>query len=145
MNALFCDRDGTIIDDVPYLADPIRCGSAMTPSTSSPGPAAAGLALIVVTNQSGVARGLITPDQLAQVNERSTGGPRATGRELDDVRYCVHGPDDGCSCRKPEPGMILDAARDHQIDLAGSVMVGDADTRRVRRRGGRGRAQLAAA
>jgi len=125
--AIFLDRDGTLIEDPGYLADPD--GVVLLPG------AAAGLrslrelgfALAVVSNRSGIARGLITQEQADAVHERFVAAFRAEGVELDDVRYCPHGPDDGCACRKPLPGLILDAADALGADLARSFVIGDKD------------------
>jgi D-glycero-D-manno-heptose 1,7-bisphosphate phosphatase len=89
----------------------------------------AGFLLVAASNQPGAAKGNATMEQLKAVHERVVELLAAEGAELDDWRYCFHHPDaDGpCSCRKPEPGMLLDAAAQHGIDLSRSWMVGDAD------------------
>lgn len=127
MIAVFCDRDGTLIDDVPYLADPDGVRIIDGAADALRGARAAGYEVVIVTNQSGVARGLISPDQLAAVNRRVLDGLSDRGVDVRGVWACVHGPDDGCACRKPLPGMIVDAAAELDIDLAPSVMVGDAE------------------
>jgi histidinol-phosphate phosphatase family protein len=85
---------------------------------------AAGLPIAVVSNQSGVARGLLTTEQVAAVNARVDEllGP------FDAVVVCEHGPDDGCACRKPRPGLVLEAARRLGVDPARCVLVGDIGT-----------------
>jgi D-glycero-D-manno-heptose 1,7-bisphosphate phosphatase len=80
----------------------------------------AGLLLIVVTNQPDVARGTQTIEEVEALNDAL-----ATRLPLGEIRVCPHDDDDGCECRKPAPGMLLDAAAEHEIDLANSVMVGD--------------------
>src|SRR5215469_6530832 len=85
----------------------------------------AGLAVIVVSNQSGVARGYFPESFVQQVNERMLGELHATGAQVDGVYYCPHGSGDGCDCRKPKPGMIEQAAREHYIDVTRSYVVGD--------------------
>ncbi|KUI23791.1 HAD family hydrolase [Mycobacterium sp. IS-1742] len=119
--AVLLDRDDTIIEDGPYLNDP----AGVKPM---PGAAEAlarlrdrGLLLAVVTNQSGVAKGLITDDQLAAVNARVDAelGP------FDSWQICVHDNDDGCACRKPAPGMVRAAAEALGVDPARCVMIGD--------------------
>ncbi|MEV0587786.1 HAD family hydrolase [Nonomuraea sp. NPDC050310] len=119
--AVLFDRDGTLIHDVPYNRDP----SLVRPM---PGAQAAlrrlrdaGVLVGVVTNQSGVARGLISPDQLHQVNERVEEllGP------FDAWAICVHDDMDACSCRKPRPGLIIRAAAIMDISPLDCVMVGD--------------------
>lgn len=115
------DRDGTLIVDVPYNTDPTRVtampGAARTLSRLR----AAGIAVGVVSNQSGVGRGLISPAQLAAVNaevERLLGPFAWWGQ-------CVHAPQDQCSCRKPRPGLVLAACRHLGIPPAAVVVVGD--------------------
>jgi D-glycero-D-manno-heptose 1,7-bisphosphate phosphatase len=119
--AVIFDRDGTIVVDVPYNGDP----DAVTPVPGI-GEAlerirAAGLPVGVVSNQSGVARGMITIDQVEAVNRRIEQllGP------FQAWVYCPHGPDDDCECRKPKPKMILDAARMMGVDPSCCVVVGD--------------------
>lgn len=85
----------------------------------------AGLAVIVVSNQSGVARGYFPESFVKQVNERMLGELHAAGAQVDGVYYCPHGSGDGCDCRKPKPGMIEQAAREHHIDVTRSYVVGD--------------------
>jgi D-glycero-D-manno-heptose 1,7-bisphosphate phosphatase len=130
--AVFLDRDGTINEDVDYLRHPDQMRLI-------PGAAAAiarlnkrGLAVIVVTNQSAVARGLLTEDGLAAVHAHLTGLLAAEGAHVDGIYYCPHHPEApdadyrrDCDCRKPAAGMLLQAAREHGLDLAASVMIGD--------------------
>lgn len=119
--AVLLDRDDTLIVDQPYLNDP-----AGVRPTRDAGRALArlrrrGLLLAVVTNQSGVARGLISPDQLTAVNARvdSILGP------FDSWQVCMHGETDGCGCRKPQPGMVLAAAEALAVPPARCVLIGD--------------------
>lgn len=123
--AVFLDRDGTIIEDEGYLADASKIRFV-------PGALAAlrafrerGFLLVVISNQAGIARGLITPAQHAEIDGRVKALLAAEGVPLDAAYYCAHMPGDGCACRKPEPGMLLQAARDLDIELARSFMVGD--------------------
>jgi histidinol-phosphate phosphatase family protein len=126
--ALFLDRDGTLIVDTGYVRDPadvkLLPGVAQALSEAR----ALGFELIVVSNQSGVARGIITMSELAAVQHRFEELLRSESIALDDVRFCVHGPGDGCACRKPAPGLLRDAATARGIDLERSVMVGDRDS-----------------
>ena len=96
---------------------------------------AAGVLAIVVTNQSAVARGYMREEDLEAVHRRLHELLAAEGAHLDDILYCPHFAEGvvpryavTCRCRKPEPGLILEAARRHHIDLARSVMIGDAET-----------------
>jgi len=131
---VFLDRDGTVNDgeDCEYLTDPdglrLLPGAARAIRLVN----AAGVLAIVVTNQSAVARGYMTEETLAAIHDRLRQVLGAEGALLDDILYCPHLPEGtvehyarSCTCRKPEPGMILEAARRHSVDLARSVMIGD--------------------
>jgi histidinol-phosphate phosphatase family protein len=119
--AVLLDRDGTLVVDVPYNGDPSLVAPVPGARAALDRLRAAGLRLAVVSNQSGVARGLLTSAQVAAVNARVAEllGP------FDAVLVCEHGPDDGCACRKPRPGLVLEAARQLGVDPAACVLVGD--------------------
>jgi histidinol-phosphate phosphatase family protein len=123
--AVFIDKDGTLIHDVPYNVDPknvqltMRAGRALRRMKN------AGYQLIVVSNQSGVARGLFEEKDLLPINRQIQTLLAPYGVKVDAFYYCPHGPDDGCKCRKPMPGMILRAARDNAVDPQISWMIGD--------------------
>jgi D-glycero-D-manno-heptose 1,7-bisphosphate phosphatase len=85
----------------------------------------AGLPVIVVTNQSGVGRGYFPESLVHSVHELMTQQLEAAGARLDAIYYCPHATADGCKCRKPNPGMLERAAREHSIDLHRSFVVGD--------------------
>jgi D-glycero-D-manno-heptose 1,7-bisphosphate phosphatase len=122
--ALFLDRDGTLIVDVGYPRDP---------ALVQPLPSAIDMlrelqathALVIISNQSGIARGLITEDELQAVHARVADVFAEGGVTFAGAYYCRHAPDAGCPCRKPAPGLLLDAARDLDLDLARSIMIGD--------------------
>lgn len=127
--AVFFDKDGTLIRDVPYNVDPQRIILAPGAADSLRRLRHAGFRLVVVTNQSGVARGLFPEAALAAVRARLE---ELLGLPLDGFNYCPHHPQGSrpeyaieCSCRKPQPGLLLAAARDLSLNLAGSWMVGD--------------------
>jgi len=131
--AVFLDRDGTVIVEVDYLADPERVELYAGAASALRRLAEAGYALVLITNQSGVARGVLDEERLAEVHARLTRELAAEGVALDGVYYCPHHPEHGgaayakdCDCRKPRPGMLLEAARDLELDLGRSWMVGDA-------------------
>ncbi|MEU7900689.1 HAD family hydrolase [Nonomuraea sp. NPDC049152] len=119
--AVLFDRDDTLIKDVPYNNDPSLVEPMPGALEALTALRAAGIPVAVVTNQSGVASGLITPDELHQVNERVEEllGP------FDAWAICVHGEDDGCACRKPNPGLVLKAAGALGVDPADCVVIGD--------------------
>jgi D-glycero-D-manno-heptose 1,7-bisphosphate phosphatase len=87
----------------------------------------AGFRVIVVTNQRCVAKGLITSVELDAIHERMRDGLARAGATLDGVYYCPHELQPPCTCRKPRPGMLLEAARAHDIDLSASWIIGDSD------------------
>jgi D-glycero-D-manno-heptose 1,7-bisphosphate phosphatase len=119
--AVFFDRDGTLIEDVPYNGDPARVRPVAGVPQALGRLRGAGLHIAVISNQSGVARGLITAADVEAVNRRVDDllGP------FDGWFYCPHGPDLACACRKPEPGLILEAAQSLQVAPESCVMVGD--------------------
>jgi len=120
-HAVLLDRDGTLVVDVPYNGDPSRVVAMPGARQAVQRLRAAGIALAVVSNQSGVARGLATEGDVSAVNRRIEAelGP------LGPWFVCPHGPDDGCGCRKPAPGMVLAAARALGVRPADCVLIGD--------------------
>jgi D-glycero-D-manno-heptose 1,7-bisphosphate phosphatase len=133
--AIFLDRDGVIIDDVHHLSTPSQVqiipGSAEAIAALN----RAGWPVVVVTNQSGVARGLFTLDVLHAVHRRISEQLLGKGARVEAYFFCPHHPAAEvaeyrleCSCRKPRPGMLVRAARELGLDLAGSWMIGDRDT-----------------
>jgi D-glycero-D-manno-heptose 1,7-bisphosphate phosphatase len=131
--AAFLDRDGTLIHDAEYLDAPEKVRVLPGAASAIRLLNANGVLAVVVTNQSAVARGLVTEAVLETIHERMRAVLAAEGAYLDDLLYCPHLPEGvvapyarTCACRKPEPGMILEAARRHQVDLARSVVIGDA-------------------
>jgi D-glycero-D-manno-heptose 1,7-bisphosphate phosphatase len=84
--------------------------------------------ILVISNQSGVGRGVVSRSALEQITRRFEAALERRSAYIDGVYYCPHRPEEGCVCRKPKPGMLLQAARDWRIDLAASVMVGDSAT-----------------
>jgi D-glycero-D-manno-heptose 1,7-bisphosphate phosphatase len=140
--AAFLDRDGTLIRDRDYLSDP--AGVELIPGTVEGLRALrdAGLALVVVTNQSGIARGLYSEADYHRVAARLDEILESHGVRPDLTLFCPHHPDHGgpCSCRKPETGMHLRAARELGLDPGRSFFVGDkvSDVEAGRRLGGQG-------
>src|SRR5579871_4281109 len=124
--AVFLDRDGVINRAV------LREGRPFPPATLAELRILAGVrdacrklreagfALILITNQPDIARGTINASEVTQIHERLK-----TYLKLDDIRVCPHDDGDHCACRKPQPGLLLDAARRWNIDLASSYVVGD--------------------
>jgi len=138
--AVFLDRDGVIN---PYVYHP-EFGTVDSPARPSefslfPGVGAAikrlnqlGLLVVVVSNQPGIAKRKFTVSHLEAVTNRMRSSVRSAGGKIDAVYYCRHHPDSllplyrkNCDCRKPQPGLLLAAARDHKIDVARSYTIGD--------------------
>lgn len=125
--ALFLDRDGVIIenrasyvrswDDVEFLPGALQALAALH---SSP------YAIVIVTNQSAVGRGIITLAESEAINRGVLDVIEKNGGRVDGVFVCPHAPGDNCQCRKPKPGLLLQAADALDLDLSQSVMVGDA-------------------
>jgi len=129
---VFLDRDGTLHPDVDFLRLPSQL-------KLYPGAGAAvarlnrhGIPVVVVTNQSGVARGMLDEPQLAEIHAELARQLAEHGARLDGLYYCPHHPTEGsapyrmaCSCRKPNPGMLIQASQEHQLDLGASWIVGD--------------------
>jgi D-glycero-D-manno-heptose 1,7-bisphosphate phosphatase len=140
--ALFLDRDGTLVVERDYLADPD--GVELVPGAIEAlrAFAAAGYALVIVTNQSGIARGLYTEEEFRAVQTRIERDLERAGVHLDAVFHCPHHPDftGPCECRKPALGMYRAAADQLGLDLAASLYVGDRikDVLPALRLGGRG-------
>jgi D-glycero-D-manno-heptose 1,7-bisphosphate phosphatase len=125
--AVFLDRDGTIIEDRDYLADP--AGVSLLPGAAQAIQRLnrAGVPAIVVTNQSGIGRGYFGEADYAAVAARMVQLLLAGDAVLDGCYHCPHAPDGNppCNCRKPEAGLFLRAAAEHGIDLARSFYIGD--------------------
>ncbi len=130
--AIFLDKDGTLIEDIPYNVDPDRI--TFTPNAI---PALqklhrAGYHLIVITNQAGVARGYFPESALNGVKQRLQALLEDVDIPLTEFYYCPHYPKGiveqyaiACNCRKPKPGLLLKAAQEHQVDLTQSWFIGD--------------------
>jgi D-glycero-D-manno-heptose 1,7-bisphosphate phosphatase len=124
--ALFLDRDGVIIencanyvrscDDVAFLPAAL---AALRKAFASP------YKIIIVTNQSAIGRGIITMAQAQIINQNIVSEIKKAGGRVDAVFMCPHTPQDQCDCRKPRPGLLLQAADQHKLDLSRSFMIGD--------------------
>jgi len=138
--AVFLDRDGTICEEMgyvnhvdrlqvfPFAADAIRRLNELR------------IPVIVVTNQGGIARNIFPEELVRQVNAKMIAELSEGGAFVDAIYFCPHKSEDACDCRKPNPGMLEQAAREHNIDLAASWVVGDryADLEMAHTAGGRG-------
>lgn len=130
--AIFLDRDGTINEEVDFLISPQEIklipGSAQAIREAKE----LGYKVFIITNQSGIARGLFTEIQLKKINSHLISVLMNHGADIDAIYYCPHHPDFGdstyrqnCECRKPKTGMITQAAKEFNIDLKKSFIIGD--------------------
>jgi HAD superfamily hydrolase (TIGR01662 family) len=122
--AVLFDRDGTLVVDVPYNGDPALVEPMPTARAALQALREADIPVGVISNQSGIARGLLMSHQVEAVNRRVEEmlGPFATWR------VCPHGENDGCSCRKPRPGLVVAAAADLGVPPAEVAVIGDIGT-----------------
>jgi len=130
--AIFIDRDGTLNEDIGYVSTPDDLVLYPWAAEAVRRVNESGLLAIVITNQSGIARGMYTEERLSSIHLRMIEQLACEGARIDAVYYCPHHPDVGdvryriaCDCRKPRIGMLDRAARDHRIDLKRSFVVGD--------------------
>lgn len=138
--AVFLDRDGTICEEMGYLNHISRlhifpfAGAAIAKLNN------AGLPVIVVTNQSGISRRIFPESLVTQIHARISHELASAGARVDGYYYCAHTSQEDCSCRKPLPGLLEQAAREHGLRLERSFVVGDryADVKLAHAVGGRG-------
>jgi histidinol-phosphate phosphatase family protein len=121
LDAVLVDRDGTLVENVPYNGDPDAVRPLPGVRAALDRLRSAGVRVGLVTNQSGIARGLITRADVDEVHRRVVEllGP------FDTIRICEHGPDDGCPCRKPAPGMVRDALAELGVEPVRAALIGD--------------------
>jgi D-glycero-D-manno-heptose 1,7-bisphosphate phosphatase len=121
----FLDRDGTIIaekdfikrsDEIEFISGSIQAIKLLRDS---------GYKIVVISNQSGIGRGILTEKMVREVNESFLRTLREEGAPVDSLYFCPHHPEDNCDCRKPNTGMIQKAAQEHQLDLKDAVVIGD--------------------
>lgn len=126
VKVLIVDRDGVINRDSDAF---IRSPEEWVPIPGSVEALAEasrrGWRVGVATNQSGLARGLLDEPTLAAIHRRMVRAVEANGGRIDAIVYCPHGPDDGCTCRKPEPGLLHELARRFHVELEGVPVIGD--------------------
>ncbi len=130
--AVFLDRDGTIIEEVGYIDSPDKIQPIAGAEEAIKLFRDAGFKIIIVSNQSGVAHGYFDENTVMLINDRVAENFASNGANIDAFYFCPHHPDYGdqnyrrnCDCRKPQPGMFLQAAEEHKIDLSKSIMIGD--------------------
>jgi D-glycero-D-manno-heptose 1,7-bisphosphate phosphatase len=132
MKAVFLDKDGTLVDDLPYNVEPRRITLCSGAGAAMRLLARLDYRFFVVSNQAGIAHGHFGEDAMQAVGNRLADLLFREQLSLDGFYYCPHHPNGSvarysmeCFCRKPKPGMLLKAASDHEIDLRASWMIGD--------------------
>jgi D-glycero-D-manno-heptose 1,7-bisphosphate phosphatase len=127
--AIFIDKDGTLIENVPYNVDPEKLRFYAAAPEALLALSDAGYALVMVTNQSAIERGYFSTAQFEHLQTELEKRLAQKGVILTDFLFCPHAPDPNemptCQCRKPAPGMLIQAARRHHLDLSRSWMIGD--------------------
>ena len=125
--AVFLDRDGVLIENRPdYVRDWSHVQILPRTLAALSGFQREGFKIVVITNQSAVGRGLLTLQTAQEINDRLVQVIKESSSWVDSVYMCPHKPEDQCDCRKPKPGLLLQAAQELLIDLQASWMVGDA-------------------
>ena len=129
MTVVFMDRDGVInenrdeyvrsVDEFVFLPGALESLARLRQ---------AGIPVVVISNQAGVGRGLLDPEELRRINDKMCLGISEHGGEIRGVYYCVHRKDEGCDCRKPEIGLLRKACEDHGFSLRDSYLVGDGES-----------------
>lgn len=123
--AVFLDRDGTLNDDPGYLSDPSQMKLLPGVGDALARLKGAGYKLVVISNQSGVGRGLIAPNALPKIHDRLEELLAPFSVHIDEYQLCLHRPEESCDCRKPKAKLLLNAVQSIAIDLSRSFMVGD--------------------
>lgn len=127
IKAVFLDRDGTLIVEPPHERLIFEKDAKLFPDAIAALSLLAehNIPVVMVTNQAGIAEGILTVENFTELNDDIIEMIKPSGVEFLKTYFCPHGRDDGCACRKPKPKMILDAANEFNIDISESYMVGD--------------------
>lgn len=123
---IFLDRDGVInYNSADYIKSPDEWQPIPGSLEAIAQLSKAGFTIFIITNQSGVGRGLYNLATLHAIHDKMLTAIKATRGIIKQIYYCPHKPEDNCHCRKPKPGLLLQAATEHSIDLSQSIMIGD--------------------
>lgn len=129
MAAIFIDRDGVINANRPdYVKSWAEFEFLPGSREALVGLSGLGWPVVVISNQSAIGRGLVSAETVAEINARMVAEIEQAGGRVDGVYICPHHPDEGCVCRKPRPGLLMDAALELGLDLGCSYLVGDAES-----------------
>ena len=127
--ALFIDRDGTIIKQIDghYISsiEQIELIENIFPAILML--QNEGYLIIIVTNQAGINKGILSNELVDEINQHIIRLLKKQGIDVSAVYVCPHKPEEQCKCRKPQPGLLLKAAKEHNIDLENSIIIGDTD------------------
>jgi len=123
--AVFLDRDGTIAKDVPYCSSPDDFNLLPTVPEAIKIFNESNFKVVVITNQSGISRGYFTEKTLAKIHKKMGNELKKQGAKVDAIYYCPHHPDDNCDCRKPKTALFQQAAKELNINIGNSYVVGD--------------------
>ncbi len=123
--AVFLDRDGTVNEEKHYLHETSQLRLIRGAARAIRLLNQADVPVFLVTNQAGIGRGYYSPEEMAALHDELARRLARRGAHLDGFYHCPHHPDEGCSCRKPQPGMLLRAAAEHGLDLSSCYTVGD--------------------
>lgn len=123
--AIFIDKDGTLVEDVPYNIDPVFLRFEKYALQSLFLLQQHGFDVIIISNQPGISLGYFEENDLKKLEEKIKEMLLKSNVKLKGFYYCPHAPEENCDCRKPKPGLILKAAKDMEIDLSQSWMIGD--------------------
>lgn len=125
--ALFLDRDGTVNEECEFMSSPEQVRLIPKSAEAIRDANAEGVKVFIITNQSGIARGFLTEEELGKVHRRLLELLEQERAHIDGIYYCPHHPEFGpdCECRKPKPGLLQRAAKEFNIDLTRSYLVGD--------------------
>lgn len=124
--ALFLDRDGVVIDYVPYLSHPDQVKIPKSAGKALKIWQDAGYLLIIITNQSGVGRGYFSMNDLIAIHNKMCAEYQLFGVQFQDILICPHQPSDHCQCRKPSPYFIKKATQKYSLDISQAFFIGDA-------------------
>ena len=122
---IILDRDGTVIEEKHYLSDPDQVALLPGAAEGLRRFQDQGFGLVIVSNQSGIGRGYFSAQTVARVNERMIQLLGREGVRIDGIYVCPHSPEDGCECRKPKPGLVIQAAKSLNFDATECWVIGD--------------------
>jgi D-glycero-D-manno-heptose 1,7-bisphosphate phosphatase len=125
MKVAFLDRDGTIIEEKDFIKTPVEIEFLPGSIEAIKLLKESGYKIIVISNQSGIGRGILTEEMVKKVNRSFIDRLKKENAEIDALYFCPHSPENNCDCRKPETGLIKRAMVEHKLDLKDAIVIGD--------------------